>query len=441
MPDTAQKRKEKLVEVNSEDLKLGMYVSALDRPWLESTFLFQGFLISDPDDIEEVKSQTEYVFVDALQTDASVDLQSAVLKRQKSNPDSGPGVETVFEQPNRARPKKPQPKKAPLEKKTTAYTSVAELRRELGQAKEDHQEASVLIQEVMETLRAGGKLNVKTAQKAIEPIVESVMRNESAMSWLVRIRQDSEYLYRHSVSSAVWATGMASHMGMPKEDVTSIGLGAMLLDVGKTKLPRRLLVKPESLSADEMVIAREHVEHGLKILGEAKGIDEKVKLMVRTHHERHDGAGYPAGMSGLDIPVVGRIAGIVDYYDAVTSDRPYATAQSSYDCLREMNRRADIDFQKEMLEQFIQSIGFFPPGTLVQLSDGSVAVVVAQNRRHRLMPEVMIVKDPDHNDCSDFRLVDLQMDVASEFTNETLFIDKGLEPGSFGIDPAEFFLE
>jgi hypothetical protein len=106
-----------------------------------------------------------------------------------------------------------------------------------------------------------------------------------------------------------------------------------------------------------------------------------------------------------------------------------------------MNRRADIDFQKEMLEQFIQSIGFFPPGTLVQLNDGAVAVVVAQNRRHRLMPEVMIVKDPDHNDCSDFRLVDLQMNVASEFTNETLFIDKGLEPGSFGIDPAEFFLE
>ncbi len=441
MSDTTLKKKQKLVEVDSEDLKIGMYVSALDRPWLETEFLFQGFLIEDPDDIEEVKRQTEYVFVDALQTDATVDLQNAVLKRQKSNPASGPGVETVLDQCKKVRPKKRQTKKTPAERPTTIYTSVADIRRELGQAKEVHQQASVLVEEVMETLRAGGKPNVKTAQKAIEPIVESVMRNESAMSWLVRIRQDSEYLYRHSVSSAVWATGLASHMGMPKEDVTLIGLGAMLLDVGKTKLPRSLLVKPESLSADEMVIARQHVEHGLEILSKAKGIDEKVEVMVRTHHERHDGSGYPAGMSGLDIPVVGRIAGIVDYYDAVTSDRPYADAQSSYNCLREMNQRANIDFQKEMLEQFIQSIGFFPPGTLVQLNDGSVAVVVAQNRRHRLMPEVMVVLDPDHNDRSDFQLVDLQMEIKSEYTDELLFIDKGLEPGSFGIDAAEFFLE
>jgi hypothetical protein len=93
-----------------------------------------------------------------------------------------------------------------------------------------------------------------------------------------------------------------------------------------------------------------------------------------------------------------------------------------------------------MVEQFIQSIGFFPPGTLVQLNDRSVAVVVAQNRRHRLKPEILVILDPERNLRPDFGLIDLQMQVRSAYTDEVLYIDKGLEPGSFGIDPAEFFL-
>jgi hypothetical protein len=170
-------------------------------------------------------------------------------------------------------------------------------------------------------------------------------------------------------------------------------------------------------------------------------MNDQVKVMVKTHHERHDGSGYPSGLAGNNIPVLGRIAGIVDYYDAVTSDRPYAEALSSYDCLRAMNKMAGITFQREMVEQFIQSVGFFPPGTLVQMNDRSVAVVVAQNRRFRLKPEIMVVLDPEQKPCVEFQLVDLQMEVESHYTKEILFIDKGLEPGSFGIDPAEYFLQ
>jgi putative nucleotidyltransferase with HDIG domain len=322
----------------------------------------------------------------------------------------------------------------------SAYCDISEMRRELAKARDQHDRASLLIREVMDNLNNGGKLDVKTAEKAVQPIVQSVMKNESAMSWLVRMRETSDYLYTHSVSSAIWATVMARHLGMPKDAIESIGLGAMLLDIGKTRLPQEILLKPGRLTDEELRIARSHVEHGIAILEESRGVDPRVTTMVRTHHERHDGSGYPNGLSGHQIPVDGRIAGIVDYYDAVTSKRPYAKAQSSYDCLRSLNKQAGTAFQTEMVEQFIQSIGFFPPGTLVQLNDGSVAVVIAQNRRHRLKPEILLLLDPEHKMRRDFPMIDLQLEVRSAYTDRPLHIDKGLEPGSFGIDPAEYFL-
>jgi putative nucleotidyltransferase with HDIG domain len=413
----------KAVPVDVRSLRIGMYVSALDRPWLETPFLFQGFHIRDAEDIAALRQHCRMVYVDPEESADDIDfsaLAGAALPPQRGLP-------------------RPAADAGEADERQSVYTDIAELRRELGEARDRHQQAMLLIREVIDNLANGGKLDVDTARKATQPIVDSVLKNRSAMSWLVRLRQEDDYIYTHSVSSAIWATVMARHIGMPKEEIELVGLGAMLLDIGKTRLPKELLAKPGPLTAEEMRHARQHVAFGVKLL-EGSGVDPTVMAMVRTHHERHDGSGYPKRLRAEQIPVHGRIAGIVDFYDAVTSDRPYACARSSYDCLRALNRLAGTRFQAEIVEQFIQSIGFFPPGTLVELNDGCVAVVVAQNRRHRLKPEVLLVTGPDKKLLVEFRLLDLQMPVRSDWTDEPLHIDRGLEPGSHGIDPAEFFL-
>ncbi|HZD53193.1 MAG TPA: HD-GYP domain-containing protein [Woeseiaceae bacterium] len=424
MSGTLESISNKAVRVHVEDLKIGMYVSALDRPWLETPFLFQGFIIRDEDDIGELKRHCEHVYVDPEECTDGIDLHA--LARACSPPAS--------------RPAPPAPPSADDSGRRSIYRDIDELRRELAEARDQHDQAIILIREVMDNLSNGGKLDVNTAKKATQPIVESVMKNRSAMTWLVRMREAGDYIYTHSVSSAIWATVMARHIGMPKEDIEAAGLGAMLLDIGKTRISNELLARPGPLTPEEMAHVRRHVEFGVELLEQSGKVDPRVLLMVRTHHERHDGSGYPCGLSDLNIPVHGRIAGIVDFYDAVTSERPYARALSSYDCLRSLNRLAGKEFQAEMVEQFIQSIGFFPPGTLVELSDQSVAVVIAQNRRHSLKPEVLVVMDPEKNLLRDFALLDLQMPVRSAWTDQPLHIDKGLEPGSHGIDPSEFFL-
>jgi HD-GYP domain-containing protein (c-di-GMP phosphodiesterase class II) len=434
------------LQVSVEKLQVGMYVSSLDRPWLETPFLFQGFLIRDEDEIRELRQHCKHVVIDIDQTAATVDIH-ALSKALAAESGALPTTVAVPEYPPVSLAKKkdrtPPPASvtpANRDDEVSVYSDISELRRELANAKDQHDQASLLIREVMDNLSNGGKLDIKMAEKAVQPIIDSVMKNDSAMAWLVRMRETSDYLYTHSISSAIWATVMARHIGMPKDSIEAAGLGAMLLDIGKTRLPREILLKPGRLTDAEMVIARGHVHLGIEILQESAGVSKPVLAMVRTHHERHDGSGYPLGLSGQQIPVLGRIAGIVDYYDAVTSRRPYAEALSSYDCLRSLNKMAGRGFQAEMVEQFIQSIGFFPPGTLVQLNDASVAVVIAQNPRHRLKPEVLILLDPEHRTRRDFPIIDLQLESRSAYTDEVLYIDKGLEPGSFGIDPSEYFL-
>jgi putative nucleotidyltransferase with HDIG domain len=384
--------------------------------------------------------------IDIDQTAASVDiyaLSKAIAAESGPLPSAVPSPEYPPVSLTKKKDRTPPPASVTpcnRDDEVSVYSDISELRRELANAKDQHDQASLLIREVMDNLSNGGKLDIKMAEKAVQPIIDSVMKNDSAMAWLVRMRETSDYLYTHSISSAIWATVMARHIGMPKDAIEAAGLGAMLLDIGKTRLPREILLKPGRLTDTEMVIARGHVDLGIEILQESAGVSKQVLAMVRTHHERHDGSGYPLGLSGQQIPVLGRIAGIVDYYDAVTSRRPYAEALSSYDCLRSMNKMAGRGFQAEMVEQFIQSIGFFPPGTLVQLNDASVAVVIAQNPRHRLKPAVLILLDPEHQTRRDFPMIDLQLESRSAYTDEVLYIDKGLEPGSFGIDPSEYFL-
>lgn len=321
------------------------------------------------------------------------------------------------------------------------YTNIGELRRELADAKERIEQAMLLTREVMDALSAGGGLDLETARRAGKLLVISAMQDRSAMLWLVSLRRANDYMYTHAVSSSIWATVLARQLGMPQEEIESVALGALLLDIGKTRVPKELLAHPGPLTPEEMAQVRRHVEYGVELLEESEQPDPIVMSMVRTHHERDDASGYPRRLRPEQIPVHGRIAGIVDHYDAMTSDRPYARASSPYDCLRSLNRLAGTGFEAGMVEQFIQAIGFFPPGTLLQLNDGCVAAAVAHNRRHPLKPEVLLVTDPDKNLLREFRLLDLQRRLKSGWTGAALDIDKSLEPGSHGIDAAKLFLE
>jgi putative nucleotidyltransferase with HDIG domain len=256
----------------------------------------------------------------------------------------------------------------------------------------------------------------------------------------MRIRRKGGYLHSHSIASSVWATALGREIGLDRDAMRVVALGSMLLDVGKTRIPESILGKPGKLDEREREEMRRHVDYGLALVREAGRVDERVLEMIANHHERHDGSGYPRGLEGADIPVYGRIAGIVDTYDAMITSRPYASTQSSYGALRQLRSLAGTQFQPELVDQFTQAIGMFPTGTLVLLNTGEVGVVTAQSRIRRLRPEVMVILGPGKEPLAEYRVVDLNKVSATADDQSSLWIEQGLEPGAFGVDPAEYYL-
>lgn len=420
-----------LVEIPVALLQIGQYVSRLDRPWSETPFLFQGFEIESDDDIAQLRSLCSKVHVEL-----TAQLQEELQKHARK---STPPPTDMPEIPDRladlsyllATRSQNVPDKDPVP-----------LKDELVSAKRIFGQARQVATDLFHRLKSDGKVDVALMDNVMDSMIESVFRNRDALNWLACMKEKDDYLYNHSLSSAVWALAFGRHLGLDKASLKVIGIGAMLLDIGKTKLSDQLLKKTGKPTPQEWALLQTHVEAGLRLVGaEANKIDPRITQMIATHHERLDGSGYPKQLRNEDIPLVGRIAGIVDSYDAMTSDRHYAKGKSAYEAVLELKKLGGTAFQAELVDLFIQAVGVFPTGTLVELNSGEVGVVIAQHRFRRLRPEIMMILDIDKKVRNEFVVVDLQMREQNNAAGEApLWIAKGLVPGAYGIDPTEYFL-
>ncbi len=421
-----------------EKLGIGMYVAQLDRPWLETPFLFQGFYIRDDDEIADLKKHCKHVYVsrESLTAEqAELDSPIGEVPPPEEIVDKKDAhIDLLFEVD------KAEGHNGEVEQTNIVYEETTSLKEESRTAVSAYEQAMHTVHGVMQNLQKSGSLDITQLEMAITPMVNSVLRNPAALACLMRMQKKGNYLYRHSLASTVWAAILGRQIGLSRDDLNVISVGAMLLDVGKTQLPDDLLDKPGKLTDDERQLVRQHVQFGLDILEKAGGVDTRVQEMVAHHHERYNGTGYPSKLKGNSIPVFGRIAGIVDAYDAMITRRPYAKLQSSYDALRTLRKLADVEFQAEIVEQFTRAIGAFPTGTLVELNTREIAIVTKQNRIRRLRPEVMIIMSAEKQLLEQFRIVDLNEETIAEGGTLSLWIERGLPPGVYGIDPTEFYL-
>ncbi len=410
------------IKVNVADLRVGMYVSRLDRPWLETPFLLQGFRINDQGDLEALRSNCNYVFVDQVASDA--DLASTLGNLGRRMPLHPAHVDAPSPTPNAATPR---------------YIDSVPMEEEIESAKRVNSDTEGAVREAFQTLRNGGKVDFEQLEESVQPMVDSVLRNPDALIWLSLLKKKGSYTYQHSLSVSVFAAAFGRQLGMDRSAIDQLALGALLFDIGKSRLPTTLLNKRERLNEDEMNLIRRHVAIGVKLLLDSGRFSKRVIEMVATHHERYDGSGYPRGLKGNTIPLFGRIAAIVDCFDAITSNRAYASAMSAAEAVHNLYEWRDKDFQGELVEQFIQAIGIYPAGTLVELNNGAVGVVIAQNRVRRLRPRLMLILDALKQPLKELPILDL-MQVTRDADGMPLDISHTLAPGSYGIDPVELFI-
>lgn len=404
--------------VSTRGLQVGMFVSRLDKPWLDTQFPMQGFLIRTEAELESLRNQCSHAWVD-------------IARGEAPDPRFIELTDTSEAQAAREREEYRALRK-------TDWTVRSTFEGELSKAEEAHASLEQGIAEVMSDVDAGRKLDVAKLRQGLDAMVDSITRNPAAFNWLKELKRRDSYTYQHALSCSVWSATFGRHLGLERDEIRELALGGLLFDVGKTRVPPALLSKGSGLDAHENAQMRQHVAHGLEILSDTPDISAAVLEMVGAHHERHDGSGYPQGLAGSAIPITGRILGIVDTYDALTTVRSHAASLAPHQAVAELYRVRGTLFQAELVEQFIQTCGIYPTGSLVELTDGYVGVVTAVHSLKRLRPSVLLLLDPDHRPLPQFHTVDLG-DANGE--GEAVSIARGLPRGAYGIDPTELFLD
>ncbi len=416
----------KEVKTSIDALEIGMYVSNLDKPWIESPFLLEGLRINSQEDIDSLRGHAEYVYVDIDEGPApKIKLNSSTSSKKESAVGTENTENVSFDENSTDYEKL---KKVIYQVKTT-------FKDELKNAKGIKQRFETNFKKIFDNINNDEEIYLDDLKEDVRATVDSIIRNPSAFDLLAQLEKSNAYAYGHALSTSVLCAHFGRYLGLEKNDIEELALGGMLLDLGKVQISNEILEKTSNISIQERINLQQHVELGLNKLSYVEGLSNTVLDMVATHHERANGRGYPKRLKNEEIPLYGRIAGIVDSYDAMISDKPYGKTLSPNDAINELYKLRGSEFDAELVEKFIQTIGLYPTGSLVELSNGAVAIVLEIDEKKRLHPTVLIVLNQDKEDLDEFQTTNLAVD------NPTgIRVKKALPSGSFGINIEEYFL-
>ena len=427
---------QKQVQLPVGALKLGMYVSRLDRPWLDTPYPIQGFWIKSVEDVERLKRHCRYVYVDTQKGPAPASAAAGIATKAPIGALTSLGSSEPARRPAASPPASPKSEIAnnyeDLREQT--YIDQGTFEKELPQAKKMYQELDANVREVVSQLSIGDTFDSESLRGSVRLMIKSLHQTPSAFLWVNRVKHTDAYTYRHLIGTSIWCGVLGRHIGLGQQELEDLALGGLLLDIGKAKLPRELLDKNTTLTEEEFNLVRTHVDKSLRILAQDSKISRNVMRIVATHHERWDGSGYPQGLVREQIPILGRIAGLVDSFDAMTNTRPFQAALSPHQAIGQLYECRGTLFQRELVEQLIQACGIFPTGSLVELSTDEVAVVVGMNGTRRLRPKLVMILDAEKKRVPQFKTVDL----AAEHPEIT--VRKGLPPNAYGIEMEDLFL-
>ncbi|MDH5631655.1 MAG: HD-GYP domain-containing protein [Gammaproteobacteria bacterium] len=420
-------------QIPVEDVTTGMYISELDRPWTETPFLFQGFKITNDNQINELRKRCTYVYIDIeLGEDVSpTQANSGFQQRMQVLKEKEKTLNKKFDQLISETKVKPKRYNLP---KTEPYVDKKSFEEELATAKKIESDARVAIRAALESIRNRKTINLEAARKVITNMADSVLRNPDALMCLSQLKELSEYTALHSIRCAIIGLAFGRHLVLPRDELIELGMGLLLHDVGMAMLPPRILDKNGPLDEKEFKIMESHIAWSLRILEQSGGVSGIVQEITTQHHERWDGTGYPNRLIEDRITLFGSIGAIVDVYDAVTSERTYGDPMSAEEALKKMYEWRDKDFNGELIEEFIRCMGIFPIGSLVELSTGAIGVVVTINRSRRLKPKVALVLTANKTPLTHRSIIDLSARVLGE---DDIKINRVLPVGTHSINPMD----
>ncbi|SJM94310.1 HD-GYP domain-containing protein [Crenothrix polyspora] len=388
-----------LTQIDVKDLQIGMYVSKLDKPWLESTFLFQGFELMNQEDIIAIKNECSYVFIDTEKQNKFRHSDFSDIQESKSERES--------------------------------YKKRSSFNKEIDRAKDTYQKTSSLVKGFMDGVALGRGINVEIAKKAVAECVECVLKSPDAILWMTQLKNRDIYTAQHSMNVCLLAILLGRQVNLSIEELNQLGLCGMMHDMGKMLVPLEVLNKPGRLDELELAWMKKHPEFGRNLLIKSKDMYGGAIDVAYSHHERIDGGGYPRGLKGEHLSPETRMVTIVDMYDAMTSDRVYQKGRTHRDAIDDMLKMRGSHLDAGYLIKFIEALGLYPAGSIVEMSNGEVGIVIEVDASHQLKPKVLLCLNEDKKPQTP-RTVDL-LKLDLDAFGKTYKIKKIVNSSDYGI--------
>ncbi len=357
--------------ISVDALQVGMFIHDLNCDWMDHPFLRNRFPLSDQETLDKIRQAgIREVYIDVDQGTDHPDSESAAHVHHRLHQHL---ADIAANAPLRQRP-------VPRHEETRI-------------AKHLHQAANQVISGILDDARLGKQIEIERVNPIVSGMVDSIFRCQDALLPLARLKRHDEYTFQHSVSVCALLIAFARELKLPPEVIHDIGVGGLLHDVGKCRIPDAILNKPGRLTPEEFALMQQHAAFSQEILSKTPGISQIALEVAAQHHERYNGTGYPLKLKENQISLYGQMATIVDVYDAITSTRVYHQPIPPTQALGRLLEWSKFYFKPELVHAFIHAIGIYPTGSLVKLKSQHLAVVTEQSPTDRLRPKVTILYD------------------------------------------------
>lgn len=372
------------MRIHIDQLRPGMRIENLDCSWFATPFFRHRMAVTSMEQVEQLKASGVQML------DVSGELET-------DSPATGEGIRVSSEASD-----------TPPVLTASPVVNGISFEEELPAAKLVYAAAKNVIEEAMLDVRMGHDINMDAVNQVVSEMADSVLRNPDALTSLSRLKHFDEYTFFHSVNTSLLALSLGRNLGIDDALLHQLGVGTLLHDIGKTKVPLEILNKPGKYEAHEFEIMKQHVMRGAEVLSGTTGLTDTYLKPALEHHERVDGTGYPYQRQKSELSQFGMMAAVVDIYDAITSDRCYHKAKPPHEALQFLyliSQKGHLEHT--LVQRFIQVVGVYPVGSVVRLNTGEVAVVSRINRLTPLEPEVIVVKGAGNAIVSHPETIDL----------------------------------
>ena len=410
-PSNSATKSSSLVRLDCREVLLGMYICELDCPWSDTPFSPGGFHLRKADELQLLQKFCKTVTIDTNKGAEPARRKRTDLTILSSARRSAPEVASLKVQ----RDTYPisQPVKKILDSSVSAYESLQTEFHRMAQA-----------------VREGQRLDLDAIEPLRKSVIDSLLANPQALIWTLLTDVKPRFNTSYSVRATVWACMLARQIGLKRSEIEVLFLGTLLSDIGMHLRPERLVNKRKHFRKKEFLAYRKHIEFGLDFLNQYPELDERILRIVRCHHERHDGRGFPRGIRGDQIPSLARYASLAYCFERLLRTHCETGKISPAKAIARLYKQRLLKFPEQLIVEFIHVMGMYPVGTVVELSSGELALILEQNESQRLFPKVAMITDANRKLLKTAN----EFDLSKQTGTSNLSIIKGVDPEEFAVD-------